>query len=81
MKSKILAVLSDVRRLLLSLTVAIVLAKMGTLPALYAGICYILFCIPLCILGETWQDRLFALLTAAWIGFMVAIPFLISILS
>lgn len=81
MKSKIIAALSDIRRLLFGFALIVASRMVGEPLTLYVGFGYILFCIPLCILGETWQDRLFALLTAILIVFLISIPLLISILS
>lgn len=81
MKSKLLAALPAVRRLLFGFALAVISVKMGSPIALYVGLGYILFCLPLCFLGSTWQDRLFALLTGAGVGLTLAIPALISILA
>ena len=81
MTSKLLAALSYVRRILFGFALAVISVKMGSPIALYVGLGYILFCLPLCFLGNTWQDRLSALLTGAGVGLILAIPALNSILS
>lgn len=79
MKSKILSVYSDVRRLLFGFALIVTTTQVGQPIALYVGLGYILFALPMCFLGESWQDRLFALLTAASIGFYLSIPLIVSI--
>ena len=76
--NRLISVLQSLLRPLFGVALFFSAADAGKF-SFWVPVSYIFLCIPLCWLGKTPQDRLFALLGGVGIALILAIPALVSI--